>query len=159
MGYEIRMYFGKSELQREEIEEDLDHPFDDGSGFPYKTDSSGNYIRTGRLENWFKVFGFLDLCKLGYQTDALNDLIAESHETAREKWDKEFLYFYADDGNTKITKDCYDSPMWPVPVGKVLEALKKSHKKGSYRRTDWGRALLAELEKDPQGVEIIFYGH
>lgn len=160
MGYEIKLIIGKASLENEELERDLELKFSDGSGHPYKRDEHGLTVKTGRKEHYFMVFGILDLCKLGYQQDAFNALIAKSFATAKDEWPREFYYWYGDgDGDNSITEDRYGSHFWPVPVADVLAALKDSCKAGEYRRTDWAMALLESMAGGEDGIEVLFFGH
>ena len=157
MGYETKIIIGKSTTPTPEWEEDKEHPFDDGSGFPYKMDKLGREIPTGRMETYFSVYAELDLCKLGYQDDELNRLAQKSHDKAKGK---QFWFFYGTDGNTRITEDSYGAGMTPMPIGKVLKAMKASiDKDDPYRRLAWAIALLESMAKDSEGLEVLFYGH
>lgn len=159
MGYEIKLLIGKSCLHGEEIARDLKHPFKDGSGFPLKKDKKGEYVKTGRKEAWFQTMAEVELCKLGYQNDALNRLIDATHKKARECAKKEVLYFYGTDGNTQITEDRYGDPIRAAPIANVYDAMKAAHGKSDYRRVKWALALLAEMVNDSEKLEVVFYGH
>lgn len=159
MGYEIKLIIGKSGMEGPEFERDKSKPFKDGSGFEYKTDKRGQPVKTGRTGVYFSEYARLDLCKLGYQEDALNKLISKTHETGRKSKSLRFYYVYK--GDIQESDDCYGDSLWPVPIREVLDALKKSHPKGkdSYRRTDWAIDLLSSMVDDSEGLEVIFYGH
>lgn len=159
MGYEIKLIIGKATSVKHREWVLSDEPYADGSGFKPKCDAKGNILYTGRTECWFQVMATLDLCKLGYQKDALNDLIAQAHKTAKEQAKTLFHYYYADDGNTKITEDMYGDGFWPVPVKEVLAAMKQSADAKTYRRLIWAIALLESMAEDREGLEVLFYGH
>jgi hypothetical protein len=160
MGYEIKLIIGRASLlTSDEIKRDLEKPFKDGSGYEYAKDEKGGYVKTGRKEHYFQVYATLDLCKLGYQEDELNSLIARSHKEGARQAKTAFHYFYADDGNTQIVEDRYGSKMWPVPVGDVLNAVQRCEDATKYRRLMWAIALLTSMKDDPQGVSVMFYGH
>lgn len=156
MGYEIKMIVGKSSPARNEFKLSSER-YDDDSGFKPERDESGNILYTGRKGHWFSVFAEIDLCKLGYQDDALNRLISKSHETAKENNPTEFYFFYGSDGNTEIKDDRYGSFFWPVPVREVLHAIREVG--SDYRRLKWAEALLASMADDMEEIEVIFYGH
>lgn len=157
MGYEIKMLVGKTALHGMEHELDKENPFKDGSGFPYKKDKRGDYIETGRKEAWFQIMAEVDLCKLGYQEDVLNRLIDQSHDKKRAE--KEVVYFYGTDGNTRYMQDRYDSPMFAVPIKKVLDAMKQTEGAKTYRRLVWAIALLEAMASDEEQLEVMFWGH
>lgn len=159
MGYEIKIIIGKATSVKHPEWDLSDKPYKDGSGFEPKRDAKGNILYTGRTECWFQVMATLDLCKLGYQKDPLNDLIAQSHQTAKEQAKTLFHYYYADDGNTKIVEDRYGAALWPVPVKEVLAAMKLSEDAKTYRRLIWAIALLESMVEDSEGLEVLFYGH
>lgn len=158
MGYEIKMFVGKVSLRGKEWKL-TDKRYDDDSGFEPERDDKGKIVYTDRTEHWFQVMAFVDLCKLGYQDDALNRLISDSFDTAKKHAKTDVHYFYGEDGNKKIVDDLYGAALWPVPVKDVLEAMKKSHGRSKYRRTDWAIALLVAMAKDTEQLEVIFYGH
>jgi len=161
MGYEINLLVGKSRLREDELQKDMDHPFEDGIGHPYKKDDKGNYITTGRKQSWFQIMAQVDLCRLGYQDDPLNSFINSWHERAIELKDREVTYFYGlGDGDKKITEDGYGTPIIAAPIKGCLEAMKQSHNPSDpYRRFEWALALLESMEKDPEALEVVFYGH
>ncbi len=159
MGYEIKMMIGKSGHTSAEREKDMAKPYSDGSGFETKKDKIGNDVLTGRTGHYFYVFVDFDLCKLGYQDDALNKLIQKSQDKKRRS--KHFYYFYGTgDGNNEIKQDNYGSQMYPVPIKKVMEAMRKTIDKNEpYRRLEWAIALLESMSKDTEELEVMFYGH
>ena len=159
MGYEIRIIVGKRCLSPSpEIAVDETKPYKDGSGFEPLRDEKGDYVYTGRNEQWFDAMAGVELCKLGHQDDALNRLIQASFQKAKDKKDH-VIYFYGIDGNIKQTEDRYGAKMWPVPVTEVLEAMKQTESTATYRRLQWAVALLEEMAKDPDQLEVLFYGH
>lgn len=161
MGYEIKMFIGKTtSVLRPEREIDPDEPYSDGSVFAPKKDADGKEILTGREEVWFKIMAEIDLCKLGYQDDALNRLITQSHADA--KADATHVhYVFGLDGNKEFKKDRYGHKMHPVPVRTVLRAMEESHpaSPNEYRRTKWAKALLASMGNDGEELEVLFWGH
>lgn len=157
MGYEIKMIVGKTALSGSpEYAQDKSKPFDDGSGFEWQRDERGNPVPTGRTMHWFQEMAMVDLCKLGYQDDALNRLIADSHKKAKTD-PLNVHYFFGSDGNTQITEDRYGSGMTPVPIADVLAAMEKYA--DYYRRTRWALALLRSMEEDAEGLEVLFFGY
>jgi hypothetical protein len=48
----------------------------------------------------------------------------------------------------------------PLPIKIALDAMKKSiDKTNPYRRIEWAIALLEEMSKDKEQLEVIFWGH
>lgn len=160
MGYEIKLLIGKSLLRGDEHAEDKEHPFDDGSGFPYLKDENGDYVKTGRKESWFQIMAELDLCKLGYQDDPLNKLISDTIKKAKDNADSELLYFYGTDGNTRYTEDRYGDPCGAVAIQEVVKAIHLLPPETmEYRRLKWAKALLEAMADDSEQLEVVFYGH
>ena len=155
MGYETKLIIGKATSQpRPELERDLSKPYSDGSGFECKMDDKGRYVETGRLEYYFSVYATIDLCKLGYQDDALNRLAKKSHKGSKSK-----VYFFYE-GDKEMREDCYGEKMFPVPVAKVLKAMKASiDPQEPYRRLEWAIALLESMVNDSEEIQVLFYGH
>lgn len=161
MGYEIQLLIGKSCLRHDELKLDKKHPFKDGSGYPYLKAKNGDYVKTGRIESWFQIMAEVDLCKLGYQDDALNRLINETHRLGNENKGRECWYVYGiTDGNKTEREDRYGDALRPAPIKEVLKAMRESmDKTHPYRRLVWAEALLSKMAKDPEGLEVIFWGH
>lgn len=160
MGYETKIIIGRVGFASKEFELDLTKPHADGSGFEYKNDAAGKPIETGRMEHYFLVYAMLDLCKLGYQDDALNRLQTKSIEQAKRDSKTSVYYFYGEDGNRAIKEDRYGQGLWPMPVAEVLAAMKKSISRSDpYRRLLWAIALLESMKDDAEGLQVLFYGH
>jgi len=158
MGYEIKCFIGKSGQASPEWALS-DKRYKDDSGFEPLKDAKGNTLYTGRTEHWFQIMAMVDLCKLGYQDDALNRLIHQSHKTAKDAIKTNVYYFYGEDGNTQVKEDRYGDGMWPVPVKDVLEAMKSVEDAQTYRRLVWAIALLEAMAKDPANLQVLFYGY
>jgi len=143
MGYETKIIIGRVGMSNKELEHDPAKPYADG-----------------RMEHYFSVYAMLDLCKLGYQDDALNRLQTKSHAQARAKIKTDVHYFYGEDGNLAIKEDRYSDGLWPMPIKEVLAAMKKSLiKNDPYRRLVWAIALLEAMQDDGEDLRVLFYGH
>lgn len=102
----------------------------------------------------------VDLCKIG--DGPMSTLNAKDQNR-----DKGKSYFYADDGNTHITKDLYDAPLRvrsPREVIQALEGEKRiSEERGEtfYRRFDVALAMLKRIEETfiHEAVGVLFFGH
>lgn len=158
MGYEIKMIVGKTGLAMPEWKRS-NRRYEDDSGYEPERDDKGNIVYTGRNEHWFQVMAMIDLCKLGYQDDPLNRIIAQSHKHAKDTTKTDVWFYYADDGNTHINEDHYGAAMSPVPVKDVLAAMKQSADATKYRRLIWAIALLESMSTDPEDLEVMFFGH
>jgi hypothetical protein len=159
MGYEVKLIIGLPGTELPEYVLDKEHPFDDGSGYPYLKNERGQPIMAGRRQCYFSVYATLDLRKLGYQDDALNRLINAAHVKAKDNPDY-FYYYYADDGNTEVTEDRCGDKWWPVPLKEVLEAAKASlNPDDPYRRLLWAIALLTAMADTDEALQVLFFGH
>lgn len=157
MGYEIKMLIGRACDVKKELVLDLDHPCDDGSGYPNKLDDEGHSIPTGRLVRYIMPYAEIDLGKVANRDTALTDLVENSH---REKPSEAVCYFYGSDGNTEIIEDRYGATMLPVPIKDVIRAMSESYTPGAYRRIDWALALLKSMvDSGNFDLSVVFYGH
>lgn len=69
-----------------------------------------------------RVLAMFDMCKMGYRFV----------EVFEKKTD---LYFYADDGNTRIVEDMYSDPIREATVEDVIDYLEEAVENGeNYRR-------------------------
>jgi len=103
--------------------------------------------------NYFSVYAEVNLCKCG-KCNLLDREYGFSNG-------KPLVYWYADDGNTRMTKDRYDSMPIPIPIEDVIKALKKDIKEGSYRRFHWALSLLLTMRETNEGEElsVLFFGY
>ena len=106
----------------------------------------------GKGDIYFNVMAMVDLCKCGHDSPVTN--IDWGNYDEEKVW-----YFYAEDGNTRITKDAYGDKSRPVPISVVLAALREANEEENYRRFDWAIALLSAMEDDPQELEVLFFGY
>lgn len=151
MGYETKLYIGKSTLvtgfdyKRGEPELDGDSVYR-----PYLKDENNEFIKSGKKATWFEVMAMIDLCKAGYES--------EIHKIDKKNTDENhFWYFY--ENNSEITKDSYGEKLKPVPILTVLEALKKDNEYDPYRRFTWAIALLESMKDDKEELYVLIYGH
>jgi len=157
MGYEIKAYIGKStncpmqEMKRTKI------PYADGSGFEVERDEKGDVVYTDRWMCYFSVYAMVDMCKLGYQDDPLNELISLSFKQAKEN-PLQIHYFYASDGNTEVMEDRYGAKMSPVPLVALCAALEALDDL-TYRRLKWLKALADSMLNDNENLEVMFFGY
>lgn len=157
MGYEIKAYIGKTDSDGNEWALTKKR-YKDGSGFePQKKD--GQIVYTGRTSHWFQVYAMIDLCKLGYQDDALNRLISDTFKRAKDVSKTDYHFFYGTDGNTEIKEDRYGAPVGVAPLKTVLKAMQSTEDAKTYRRLVWAIALLKSMSKDGEQLEVLFYGY
>lgn len=157
MGYEIKVYIGKSTSSPMTEWKHTQVPYKDGSGFEIEYDEKGTPVVTGRLLHHFAVYAMVDLCKPGYQDDPLNELIALSFRQALERPDR-VDYFYASGSNTEVTEDRYGARMSPVPLVALCAALAAMDDL-SYRRLQWLKALADSMLQDSEQLEVMFFGY
>lgn len=155
MGYETHVMIGFLSEPRDEWEEDKEHPYDDGSGYPPLKDKDGNPVLTGRKRRYFLPDAEIDLMTI-YDT-ALSRLHDRYAKKAKENT-KERVFFYGRDGNTRVMADRYGDPLVPVPLKKILEAAREDAEESDYRRIHWLRALLESMAEDDEKRTCIFYG-
>lgn len=104
-----------------------------------------------RLPNWFQIFAMVDLCKCGF-LKPINTI------------DGIPVYFFADDGNTKITVDRYDTPLVAYPIDLIKHDLKKLIKE-DYARYSWAYEIIVAITKKRPGkhaqtaTHCILFGH
>ena len=158
MGYEIKLYIGKTHSDREEIARDMSKPYEDGSGFEYQKDTKGEYIKTGRIEKYFSIYAMVDLCKCGYDSKTYA-LSGKSHKLGNENKDKYFYYFYGSDGNSQVVEDRYGDYMHAIPIQDVIDALIVDSQEDEYRRYKWAIALLNSMNTDQENLEVLFFGY
>lgn len=154
MGYETKLIIGTASTERDEVET-LEPITENGESYsPYKKDSNGNLVLTGRKEIWFDVYVEINLCKCGYTSNIRN---IKSDNRDKNK----FWFFYGSDGNTKITKDRYDDIFKPVDIEEVINALEKDAKSSDYRRFKWALSLLKSMKESRGGddLKVILYGY
>jgi hypothetical protein len=113
------------------------------------TKNSNNIFKENGY-NWLNVIAEIDLCKSVF-CDTYID---------KEK-DTEKMFIYGSDGNTKITKDLYNSPLFAIDPKKVLEMMLAANKIAKYRRYNAAISMLKSLIKDFKGEDLtcILYGH
>lgn len=101
--------------------------------------------------NWFQVFAMVDLCKAGTLTPENKDNTIP-------------VYFFAEDGNTKITQDRYGEPLIAYPIEVVKEKLKTKINE-NYARYSWAYETLVAITKKLPGkyaspaTHCILFGH
>lgn len=156
MGYEIKVIIGKSCLSHPEWKQSS-VPYSDGSGFEPERDTKGNPVLTGRTMQYFMPYVEIDMCKLGYDSDPLNDLIGISFQLARKN-QQTVHYFYGSDGNIQITEDKYGAAMHPVPL-KDLQTALNAITDMSYRRLKWLKALVDSMADDKEELQAMFFGY
>jgi len=103
MGYDTRLFIGSvhsntSTGESPEYANDTDNPYADGSGFPYKKNPDGSYVRTGRIKKWLHVYAMLDLYVIGSHGPLLDLIYSVPDQTYDDC--KEFVYCYDNDGNS-----------------------------------------------------------
>lgn len=94
---------------------------------------------------WGQVIGMVDLCKCYPITEVFTE---EANG-----------YIYADDGNTRIEKDAYGSPLGVATLDIVIEKLKEIIKEEDYHRAKVALAFLKGVQKDMPYCVVYHYGY
>lgn len=98
---------------------------------------------------WGEVIAVFDLCKL---PDSVSRKLRNYPNTN--------CYIYADDGNTRITEDCYGDPLAEIPVPDAIQILKEGASHDNYRRYAPCIQLLEGFDlKQWRGLVVLHYGH
>ena len=95
-----------------------------------------------------QVIATFDLCKVG--------------SVARKiaKYPNTDAYIYADDGNTRITKDLYGEPFKEIPIADMIEILERESEADPYRRYRPCIQLLKGFDASEwKDLVVLHYGH
>ena len=166
MGYELEMKVGwlggpsveHKRKERLELEED-----GKSAWFPYVKDADDDFVPSGRMERHFFEVANVDLCKI-YDSETSKVATASFRKKAPQVVIKWFR------GNDDEETDSYGDYPTPVPLSKVIKALKKDCKNLEYsdstlpyRRFEWALALLEAIDKRDESKNkefvVLFYGH
>ena len=148
MGYETKLFIGKSSFTEDEIAKG-DMVISDGEAYkPYLKNDKGEFVKTGKVRTYFMVYAMIDLCKCG--DGNLLNLDWKNKDESR------IWYWY--DGDTERTEDCYGDNPKPVSLAAVIDALEKDNSE-RYRRFDWALALLKSMVDDKDEIQVLLYGH
>jgi hypothetical protein len=151
MGYENRLFIGRSCHSSDELRQE-DLIISDGEAYrPYSRDDDGNTVPTGRKGIYFQVMAMIDLCKCGYDSEI------SKIDWKNKEMESVFWYFYY--GSEETKEDHYGETPKPVIIKTVLDALRKDSEREDYRRFKWAIALLESMEKDSENLQVLFYGY
>ena len=107
----------------------------------YKTMGDGNKI-------WADKIAMFDLCSV------------PSIYRKISNYPKTDIYIYADDGNTKIIKDCYGDTPLEIPIEDMIHIIEEEANSSKYRRLEPFLALLKGFDRSQWNELIILhYGH
>ena len=165
MGYELKMKVGW--LGGREVEHARqDKPELDGNSvwFPYIKDAKGDYVPTGRTQQYFFEVASVDLCKI-YDT-ATAKVASDAFLSKQERENAKNVVKWFDGPNTDTCEDSYGDIPTPIALGKVITALKKDVKvlidDKPYRRFVWALALLEAVASTNEGKRefvVLFEAH
>ena len=112
---------------------------------------------------WFSTVATYDLCKVDLfeMTEGINCSGAKLLARNELMEAPIPIYYYADDGNTKIFEDCYDKKLVAFESEILLEELKRQAKTNDYRRFP---PLIAMLESllavwGKEKLYVVLFGH
>ena len=94
-------------------------------------------------------------------SESLLHIFDEKKDTYPSAW------FYADDGNTKITNDCYGTKLYAVPIGEFTKVLRnecnrqKTTQGEVQRRCSWALSLLSRMKNyhPLDNLSVILFYH
>ena len=100
--------------------------------------------------SYVNVIATIDLCKCVFFDTWIDKDV-----------DTEKVYFYGSDGNTVISKDQYDCPLFAIDPTNVLNMMKDANGEEKYRRYSAAIPMLESLIKTFEGENLtcILYGH
>ncbi len=102
-------------------------------------------------KSWFSIYATVDLCKPGPAK------ILELNDQA--KAGTVYIFAVMGDGDTPVVDDRYGSPIVPIPIQDVLEALYIDQRTDYYRRFRWAiRLLEAMLDEEDGQLSVAFWG-
>jgi len=156
MGYETHVIIGELGNEMNEYEDDLDNPFEDGSGYPHKKDDKGRLIRTGRFERYLMIGA--EMC-MGKIYDSALDSV-HTHYKKNPHLPDHIVYCYMKDGNSRFKEDGYGDPLIIAPFIDVMEAVREDVDRSDYRRFKWLLSLMDSMEDNisERWVCCAFYG-
>ena len=103
-----------------------------------------------RYDGWCygQVVAMFDLCKC-YEVSSV-----------MREYEPTDTYFYADDGNTRITRDCYDDRLPEIPIDDAIEIIREAAAHDDYRRYKPCLAFLEAIDKSQwRDIVVLHYGH
>ena len=120
---------------------------------------SGSEDEMGR--KWFNPIATYDLCKVGLKCTNIKD--SQGHKLLHRNDTIEIqpIYYYGDDGNTRIEEDRYGADLIAFDLEILLEELKEKAAEESYRRFPPIIALLESLLQQSwsEGLTVVLLGH
>lgn len=70
------------------------------------------------------------------------------------------VYFFADDGNTKVVNDNYGQPLTEIPLKDVINIIESAMKTDAYRRYKPCLELLKGFDESQwNNLVVLHYGH
>jgi len=112
-------------------------------------------------KRYAKIIGMIDLCKVGG-----GEFMSLRQKCLDNQKGEATQYFYADDGDTQITKDCYGDPIVELDPEEVLRAIKIDNINEPYRRFALAIGMLEKFTQYFEGNKedsiypvVLTFGH
>jgi hypothetical protein len=112
-------------------------------------------------KRYAKIVGMIDLCKVGG-----GEFMSLREKCLDSQAGESTHYFYADDGDTQITEDCYGDPIVELDPEEVLRALKTDNTNEPYRRFEVAIGMLEKFTQYFEGNKedsiypvVLTFGH
>lgn len=164
MGYELKMYVVEKSKHCKEIIGLIDgkvyniftdiNKKDEEELFYYPDHDTKTIVPKGSVlkydGSYLHIIGMIELSKCGMLD--INSVCSFENSDGN--------YMYSDNGNDLIGLDLYGSYRRFIPIEEVIDALKESNKKESYRRFDIALAMLKSVKKTfSDNIGCVFFGH
>lgn len=106
------------------------------------------YVVDKHCENYGEVIAMFNLCAI------------PSVSTKMMHYPKTNLYIYAEDGGTKIIKDCYGKPLTEIPIKDAISIIEEAAADSSYRRFEPCLNMLKGFELNRwHNLVVLHYGY
>jgi len=120
---------------------------------------SGSEDEMGR--KWFNPIATYDLCKVSLNCSGIKDSPGHKLLDRNDTIKIQPIYYYGDDGNTRIEEDRYGADLVAFDPEILLKELKEQAAMSDYRRFPPLIAMLESLLQQSwsEGLTVVLFGH